>query len=263
MNVDNNKIRIAFIFSLTILVLGLVLYYLLVIQPIKQEISAKEEALATEEQILASLENSQRMDDDFEEHEVSTLLRHVPVHPWVDQWMLDIERLELVANTQMEEFIFAKDTQLIPSSISSEEESVETGTEENEQSPVETEAENEQNDVSIDISAEAEIPDVVEEEDINRITASLTGQAETYENIYDYIAEVERLERITDVYALYFDAPSEAEVLLEDEEVENTVTFNVFLSTYYAEDFIPEFGEFEQQRPFIAPEHKDTPLYER
>ncbi|MGJ9383071.1 hypothetical protein [Salipaludibacillus sp. CF4.18] len=267
MNVENKRIRFLAISLISLFAVGLLAYYLLVIQPLNEQISDQEDQLMTEEDILYSLENSQEETVEYEDHQITSLLKRVPVHPWIDHWMIDIERLEIVSDISIEEFVFSKDILLRPSFDNIEEESEEAEeriTDQNE--PAE--------ELDTDIE-DVEDPVVVEtdstQQDINGITASLTGHAETYENIYDYIAEIEKLERFTEVYSLYFQAPSEA-TLLEDEyelegeeeveEEDETIVFNVLVSTYYMEELLPEFGEFERQGPFSTPFNKETPFFQ-
>lgn len=256
-----------------LLLVSVLTYYFFILQPLKQDVAEKENELAFEEEILASIESSQETADSYEDHEIHELLRTVPVHPWVDHWMLDMEKAELISGAEIFRYTFSKDLLLSTVFTLPEEEVPEDGTEETEEVVVDEDVvvmDSPEDTVVLDeeINPTEDLEDSTiilgDNEEVNQVTASLSVQAETYEQLFQFLHELEQLDRLTEIYGLSFTAPSESDMLLDEEESESPelLTFEVNVSTYYIDDLVDTFGDYETARPFIQPELKETPIYQ-
>ncbi|WP_416151356.1 hypothetical protein ACM26V_10450 [Salipaludibacillus sp. HK11] len=271
MNVDFQKVQTTLIVVLVLLSIGLLAYFFFVIQPLKQDVSEKELELSSEEQVLTSIQNSQETVETYEEHEVHTLLRTLPVHPWLDHWMLDLEKAELISDTEVHSYMFSRG--VLQDGYFSELEEAEPETEGNDESLEDT---NEDENVSPDLEdnldltsgdvAEMEETSVVvvgEDEEVNQVMATLSIDADSYDQLFQFLYEIEQLDRFTEIDALSFASPSEEAFLMNQTEETNSeiLSFDVHVSTYYLDDLVEAFGEYEPGRPFVDPAMKDTPIY--
>jgi len=252
---------------LVLLLIGLLAYFFFVIQPLKHDVADKERELALEEEVLASIENLQEAIDTYEEHEVHALLRTVPVYPWIDHWMLDLEKAELISNTEINRYTFAKGMLVSTRFTTLEEDVVEGDSEEEvveeEENNVVVEVENEFDLESEVMSNDDNIVVLGDDEEVNQVTANMSVSAETYDELFQFLYEIENLERFTEIYALSFTAPSEAMILMDqEEETSSELLFDVNISTYYIDDLVETFGDYQPTRPFIEPEKKATPFYQ-
>jgi len=266
MNVELKKIQTTLIVVLALLLIGLLAYFFFVIQPLKHDVADKERELALEEEVLASIENSQEDVETYEDHEIHALLRTLPVYPWIDHWMLDLEKAELISNTEISRYTFAKGM-LASTRFTAQEDDVEGDSEEEvveeEENNVVVEVDDEFDLESEDTISDDNIVVLGDDEEVNQVTANMSVSAESYEELFQFLYEIENLDRFTEIYALSFAAPSEAMILLDqEEETSSELLFDVNVSTYYLEDLVDTFGDYKPSRPFIEPEIKSTPVYQ-
>lgn len=262
MNVELKKIQSALIVVLALILIGLLTYFFFVLQPLKQDVANKERELALEEEVLASIENSQGIVETYEDHEIQALLRTVPVHPWIDHWILDLEKAELVSDTEISRYSFSKGL-LQGDSFSNYDQELED-VESNEEEDVVVDLEDENDFASDETEDENNTVVLGEGEEVNQVTANLSVSADSYDQLFQFLYEIEQLDRFTEIYALSFQAPSEAMVLMDqgDDPSEELLSFDVNVSTYYVDELATTFGDYKPFRPFVEPENKDTPVYQ-
>lgn len=276
MNIEYSKIQKVLIIVTVLLLAGFIAYYFLILQPLKEEIADKEAERDFEEEILLSLQGSADAVQEYEEHEVQSMLRRLPVTPWLDHWILNLEKAELISNSHITRFEFSKEL-VSEDALRLPEDPENTGEPDADESNGEaeetafdeesagTEAEEESAAVpETEVNETEEMPStlVLGEEEINHITANLTLEADTYEELFEFLDEIEQLERYTEINALSFSTPSEVALLIDEDNSEPEIlTFNVNLSTYYLENLGHAFPDYEPSGNFEEPENKDTPVY--
>lgn len=273
MNIEYSKIQKVLMAVAILLLSGLAAYYFLILKPLSEEIADKEAERDFEEELLMSLQETAPQDREYEEHEIQAMLRQLPVSPWLDHWILDMEKAELISNSQITRFEFSKGL-LTEEAFRLPEDPEETGEMQDEENNEET-GEAAFNEESAETETEGE-PDPAQEsgdvsgrpgtdiniEEINHINADLTIEAGTYEELFEFLDEIEQLERYTEINTLSFTSPSEAVLLMDEENDEPEIlTFNVHLSTYYSEALEHAFSDYEPSASFEEPENKDTPVY--
>ncbi|WP_280769778.1 hypothetical protein [Salipaludibacillus daqingensis] len=267
MNVEFKKIQTAMIVFLSLLFIGLLSYIFFVLQPLQQDVSNTRSELALEEEILSSMQSTDEVAKIYEEHEIQSLLRKVPVQPWIDHWMLDLEKAELVSDTEINRYTFSKgflqSTSFAEEDLDDEREEISIDEEE---IVVENEDESEVEVIRDEGNDEGEFEErslvLADGEEVNQVTASLTVNADSYDQLFQFLYEIEQLDRFTEIYGLTFAAPAESSVIMQESEEEmEELTFDVNVSTYYIEDLLETFSDYEFSRPFVSPEKKDSPIF--
>ncbi|MBP3949649.1 hypothetical protein [Bacillus suaedae] len=238
------RLLIAFI-TLLLIAIPFFLYYTYV-KPLKLELDRSTQQLETEEQLLASVESElAKRETQITTLNSTGLQKQVPVAPLLDQFLLDLERSEILSESLILNYQF---------SMSSFEglESDEAATLEEE---MDTRMEEQQTDVTdSDAVNEGEVPTP---EGIEKITSQMTVVSPSYDEMMVFLKEIEKLQRITTVNQLTFSGNQEVRLL--DQTVDD-LQYTIEVSTYY----LPGLSELQEDLPthdHEDPSNKSNPLY--
>jgi type IV pilus assembly protein PilO len=249
-NLQLSKKHLLIIF-LSILLLGGAIagaYYLLIL-PVHEQLDRKETELKLASQELTIIEN--KLADTNEKTILSTmeLQKQVPVKRMLDQLLLDLEKAEVISDTNIIELKLdgTEDDEEIDLVA---EAAKEDGGAETEESPDNQEASGE---------TASEVNSPVEEvlpNGIRKISMTLSGEAATYFEMEKFIKSLESLKRIVKVEVLNFTGLPE--IYSVDQDSEN-VEFEVSLAAYY----YPNLEELQKELPPLdvpAVSNKQNPL---
>ena len=259
MNLRLNNKRTLIASVCVILILALLAgEYFLFLKPLKSEIKTFKTQLETEEKLYDVM--GQRLADSTNEvvEQTSTLQKKLPVLPFLEQFLLDLEKAEVISNSLITNMTFS-DADLNLEEIDQEEltsEDLLNGQEninyeingkevfsEDEANTGETQTENQQ-----------ETPAIPE--GMKRITVNLSVKSDNYFDMLTFLKVVENLERITKIDSLSFSGGEEVKSV--DAKVEG-LTYSLVLSTFY----YPKLEELKNQLPAFEtppPSNKDNPL---
>jgi type IV pilus assembly protein PilO len=219
-------------------------FYFLHLTPVQEKINKLQNSLKKEENALAVLEQKKPKTENILV-QTTNLQMKLPVKPLVDQFLLQLEEIEVESGSLITSISFGEATDTknaggqqdttVPQSVqdiaASETQNTEAGT---------------------DPTTEALPPGV------EKLTANMVVEARTYFELEAFIKAIEELPRITKVDKLEFTGNGEVSIVQESSD---KLTYNVTVSTYY----YPELAELKKQLPkydLPQPAEKINPLYQ-
>lgn len=241
------------IFIMIIIVALLLGGYFYFLNPLKTEIKMLKDQLSTEEKLYDTLAQ-QVGDTKTSVMENSRYLqKRLPVESFLEQFILDLEKAEVVSNSLIEDMSF-QDNEITENDVVFE--NNEGQADEQEQTSTEAEQEEAANENKSAENGEqaAAVPSIPE--GMKRVTVNLTVTSENYFDMLRFLETIESLERITKIDSLSFDGGKE--ILSVDDEIEE-LTYTVVLSTFY----YPALEELKDELPVFdtpQPAKKDNPL---
>ncbi|WP_270179454.1 hypothetical protein [Alkalihalobacillus sp. CinArs1] len=234
---DNRTRNLLTLVGLLILVLGVTMFYFYSVAPKKQEVNRLERQVEQNEELIELLQAKEEQKVDA--FDTTLLQRKVPVKPLVDQFILDLNRAELVSKSSIHQLDFVDDVLNTEEfSEEDEEEAAEESTEEN------------------DIPEE---PAVALPEGIQAVDVSMEMTSDNYPSLRKFLLSIEELPRMALISGLTFSGRSESILPADEENLDVAYIANV--ATFY----IPTLTDLAEQTPSIdypEPSDKDNPLYE-
>jgi type IV pilus assembly protein PilO len=223
-------------------------YYLLIL-PVHEQLDRKETELKVASQELTIIEN--KLADTNEKTILSTmeLQKQVPVKRMLDLLLLDLEKAEVISDTNIIELKLdgtEDDEEIDLVAEAAKEENTEQ-----EEASSNDEADAVDNTGAVDPSVEEVLPN-----GIRKISMTLSGEAATYFEMEKFIESLESLKRIVKVEVLNFNGLPE--IYSVDQDSEN-VEFEVSLAAYY----YPNLEELQKELPPLdvpAVSNKQNPL---
>lgn len=212
---------------LLVLLLFIVVLYFLLLRPLVAEVSSKENAAETKQEELKELTQTiAKIKDEADKIDVEQLLleKRIPVERQLDEYILTLQQMEAVTNSQIESIQFMYD-----SSIADLEE------EEEEKTETTNEEVSDENEEVIEEDIEAiEERQIVREkpEGLEVLIVRVEATSPDYNSFIQLLEEIEELERISIITNLKYDAASEKDQF-EDEVDEDAISFNIELTTFY------------------------------
>lgn len=250
---------------------GLALCYYLYLVPAQEQMTALETRLEKIKQTLTQVETTSNQKDSISAPALAKLAETIPVKPYADQLIKDLDRLQQISQVEIEEASFAEQEQLSAKDLADQLVYTETETDESgsnaestdltkeymagrEQPPTgKSGVINEERQVRKEIITKY-LPDV--QFNSIEITLNMTG---SYEEIYRFVTEAQRLSRYLRVDELDFKSTHKQEFSIPDDA---DLTAHVRLTSYFA----PQFAKVVADHPEVqvaGPSGKWNPmLYE-
>lgn len=202
--------------------------YFSIIQPKLAMRTNAEIQLENEQKMLELLQKNQHAKEERIIEQTTQMQKKLPVEPLVDQFLLDFQRVEALS-----------DTYILYMDIDQNREPV----------PLDQEA--------IEDVVKGVEEDQVSIEGLKKITVYLSILAKTYEDLSQFLIEMDRLSRIISIDSISFRGTNEQ--IMIDNYLES-LEFFVTVSTYY----FPELTELKGELPKVVhpkPSEKENPLY--
>lgn len=233
--------------------------YFVFLQPLKNEVKSVKTQLETEEKLYDVM--AQRFTDSSNKvvEQTSALQRMLPVQPFLEQFILDLEKAEVISNSLITTMSFSDADLSVDGTVQenlSAEEQVNADADVNYEvngkkvSSGDKAAEQGRNQAETQTAAPA-IP-----EGMKRITVNLSVKSSNYFDMLTFLKTIENLERITKIDSLSFSGGEEVKSV--DAKLEG-LTYSVVLSTFY----YPKLEELKDQLPAFEtppPSNKENPL---
>ncbi|WP_195572212.1 hypothetical protein [Paenibacillus sp. 1001270B_150601_E10] len=237
-----------------VIVLGLSLYYMYGIQPIKKSITAKKEELKTNQKILETLQVQTHTNQQSEEDLVE-LQKKIPVEAFTDLLIMELRIREQDTSSVITNYSFATTptttTELYQVIGDPEAEAAQGGSApassapaantEQEQAAGESQAEPSAGGDGSQPSQAAALPAL----EVIKLGVNLEVEAPSYVKFNSFLKSIEAMERIIKVDSISFD----------DTKNKYSLSFTTF--------FVPAFQGIEEQLPpgiFPAPSGKKVPI---
>ncbi|MEH7249908.1 hypothetical protein V7114_24385 [Neobacillus niacini] len=244
--------KIILLAGFLLIVLVIVYGQFIKLTPLKSDVSTKEQSLNTEQKLL-ELVTQKKVDGTTKVVEgTRDLQKKVPVKPSLEQFILDLEKAEIVSNSIISSMSFTKDADVTLAT--------------------ETPAENATGDQAGTTGQGTETPPVQSGEaaaaangqptaepvstGLKKLTVSLNVESPTYEDFERFVETLENLDRIVVVESISYYGSEEITTL--DQGLEK-LSFLITVSAYYLptlEDLVAELPKIDAP----APANKKNPL---
>ncbi|HHY72844.1 MAG TPA: hypothetical protein GX497_06395 [Bacillus bacterium] len=244
MNLQLSKKNLAFIFTIILAVVLPLGSYFYLVNPLKSEIKTLKEQLSTEEKLYDTLAERVGSTKTSVIGNSRNLQKKLPVESFMEQFVLDLEKAEVVSNSLIEDMTFQNQDV-------SEKDVIVDNSGENNEASTETSAATDSQDTG---QQSTDVPGIPE--GIKRVTVNLTVTSKDYFDLLTFLEAIENLERVTKIDSLTFNGGKE--ILSTDQEIEE-LTYKVVISTFY----YPALKELKDELPVFdtpPPSNKDNPL---
>lgn len=241
MNLKLPKGKWAVIGTVFIIILLFIGIYFFVLYPKIGLIERKESELNTQQKILSALQSNMVSSNENTFESTSSLQKLVPVKPLEQQFLLDIEKAEVVSGSFVSQMGFseAELTEETPQL----EVDVEGRAEVEEKESVENETE--------------EQPDVPTlPAGVKKMTVTMTVESPSYFELETFLKTLEDSQRITVVESVDFTANDE---IIETEQIDKPLSYQVTVSAFY----MPTLTDLMDQLPKMEspePANKKNPF---
>ncbi|MDR4889111.1 hypothetical protein RGU12_16490 [Fredinandcohnia sp. QZ13] len=242
--------------QITYLVLAIVfivgvfyLTYLLLVKPVKLNISQLENSLETEQRLLDVISN--KRPNEVPVISSTEIQKRIPVIPLVEQIVMDVQRAETLSESRVLRMSYSE------SEFTLIDETQPEGQQEAANPDNSTETKQETNDNGTDKQTEEREtidPELID--GLNQITVTLHVQSPNFEELEKFLSALEHQTRITSVNSLRFTGTPE---LVSVDQVVEQLVYDVTISTFY----MPKYTELAKEAPKLTvppPSNKKNPL---
>lgn len=248
---QDNK-RILYIFFALFLIVALVVYFLLV-HPLRDDVDRKESSIASKEREIELLEEQiVKLEKESAETNVEELLliKNIPEKRMLDDYILDLEKLQFKTNSEIYKVSFTYDSAINNHEVEDEDEEEDSNASENEENNEEdkqdtnnnneeqTETSNDEegkkeDEVDDELEPIKELPFVAEKpEELEVLALTVTALVESYDDLIDLVKTIENMERISIVTNFTFSNASEEKEFFE-ENYKGYIPFEMTVLTFY------------------------------
>ncbi|MBM7701360.1 hypothetical protein [Metabacillus iocasae] len=232
----SKKQWLIFLLVLLIVVGSVTVGYLQLMRPIQQEVSLIKDELKTEQQIVKALKANAPTQNDMLLKSSIELQKRLPVKPFTEQFMLELEKAEVVSDSLILSISFAADAELV--------------------------VEKEENEVNLEEDATEEQPKLETTSELmpvgfQKITATLSVESKRYDDFLLFLKTIEQSSRISQIEGISFNGPQEATRLADVDKP--TLQYELIVSTFY----YPTLDKLQDQIPTIetpSPAGKEDPF---
>ncbi|MEH6989120.1 pilus assembly protein PilO [Cytobacillus firmus] len=233
MNREISKKQLVFALLALILIGGIAFggYYLF-IKPVNEKMDRKQSELQVASQQLTIIENNLQQMNDQKVMSTIELQKQVPVKRLLDQLLLDIEKSEIISDTNIIEMKINgtesdEEIDLSREGSQPQEENLDTGLNTNEYNEIS----------GADPLTEEKLPN-----GIRKVSIVLNGQADTYFKMESFIKNLLDLKRIVKVESLKYTGFDEIVSVMQEDQM---VDFELAIAAYY----YPELEDLQKDLP--------------
>lgn len=239
------------------LLLVLVIAYgqFLKLTPLKSDVSMKEQSLNTEQKLLEAVTQKKVDETTKVVKDTRELQKKVPVKPLLEQFILDLEKAEIVSNSVISSMSFTKDADvMLATETPAENAAVNQASAPGQETATPPAQTGEAGQEAAAVNGQPAVPPV--SNGLKKLTVSLSVESPTYEDLEKFIETLESLERVVVVESISYTGGKEITSLeLEPEKLQYSIT----VSAYY----LPTLDDLIAELPRIdapAPANKKNPL---
>jgi len=250
MNLQVSKKMMVLILIIIVTIGLLVGSYFYFLYPLKTEVKTLKDQLSTEEKLYDTLAQQVGKEKTTVLENSRYLQKRLPVESFLEQFMLDLERAEVVSNSLIEDMTF-QDSEVTENDIIIEnpkDQGQNSGDGQNQEEEANQKDTNEQGQEATESPS---LPN-----GIKRVTVNMTVTSKDYYDLQKFLDTIENFERVTKIDSLTLQGGKE--ILSLDDEIKE-LTYTVVLSTFY----YPKLEELKNELPVFdvpPPSNKDNPL---
>lgn len=242
MQMDVSWKRVVVIFVSLLLPTSLIMggYYLF-IKPLQSQIEQVHQEIKTEEKLASIIQQKGDQKAAVLLQNTAHLQQKVPVAPLVDQFLLDLEKAEVLSDSLILSYGISDGDETFKSEENSTTNEIQNPLNETKEQPSDSAQPNEA----------SPLP-----QGIKRLTVNLSVTSPNYTQMEQFLTRMEKLKRVTNIESLSFTGNPEV-MVLSDQKPE--MNYTVQVSTFYA----PQLKELIKDLPHIEypePSHRTNPL---
>ncbi|MGE7779520.1 hypothetical protein ACQKL0_06130 [Peribacillus sp. NPDC097264] len=251
--------------TLFVFALVFILLYFYLLNPVKKELASKTSELKNEEQILEMVQMKVGTGTGVDFESTTELQKRLPVQPLTDQFVLNLEKAEVVSNSFIVDMAFADGETPVepePTEATGAEEPAATdeaseSTDTNDQDP---EVEGEATD-SKETTTEAQDQIVTEApgtlpNSLKKLSATMNVKSSSYDEMLEFIQSIQATNRIFTIDSLTFEGAKEVR---SRDQIQEPLEYGLTVSAYY----YPSLTDLQDQTPIVAtpkPSEKKNPF---
>jgi type IV pilus assembly protein PilO len=240
--------------SALLVVLLIVLAQFKFLSPLKSDLEIKQQSLASEQKLLEIAGQKKVVDTKKTVEDTRELQKEVPVKPLQEQLILDLEKAEILSNSQIKSMGFSKDVEVNTSADQANTQNANgqqtTATNQNTANQTTT---NQSTATQNSATQQTAIASTIA---LKKLTVSLSVESPNYEDLEKFIETLESLKRIVVVESINYSGGQEITTLAQENP---PLSFSLTISAFY----MPSLADLQAQLPKIdtpAPANKDNPL---
>lgn len=251
MNQELNARTVILILLAVLAIAANVYIYFWLVRPANDSLENVKMQAETERKIVDELEQRLHSATSGPIFTSTDLQRSVPVKPLVDQFILDLERAEIVADSIILNYKFTSGSfEGMGITQASTEGGEEEGTAED------------NNGVEEELTAGDDAAETEENlpAGIERVMVELEVYSPTYNEMLKFLSEIEKQKRVKKIDASKFNGNEEVTIIEGDDEEVEGLFYNVTISAFY----LPELQYLIDELPkmnYPRPANKKSPLY--
>ncbi|MGM9955537.1 MAG: hypothetical protein ACI35J_06700 [Peribacillus sp.] len=253
--------------SFLILILLFIFLYFYLLDPVKKELVAKTSELKNEEQILSMVQMKVETGAGIDFESTTELQKRLPVQPLTDQFVLNMEKAEVVSNSFIIDMEFtdgetSEETVLDEATEEATSTDDASGSSENRAQDSET-TENENSSGTANATATTpKVENNVQEapgtlpNSLKKISAKINVRSSSYEEMLEFIRTIQSTNRIVTIDSLTFKGAEE--ITKRDQNLE-PLKYELIVTAYY----YPSLTDLQDQTPIVAtpkPSEKKNPF---
>ena len=200
------------------------LYYFL-LYPLQNKIALKETELANEERLLTTINLKKAETKTISFESTTELQKKLPVKPLTDQFVRDLEKAEVVSNSEIVSMTFSESDVTVPETKAVKTTDTTTSTTESSQAGE---------------KAAAAAPYT----DLKKVVATLSVKSPSYKELTAFLDSILSMRRISNVDSLTF--TGNEEIILLDQEM-GELEYQLVVSVFY----YPALTDLQDQIPVI------------
>lgn len=245
-----------------LLILTFTLVYFFVLGAVKDDLAAVKQQLDTETKLLLAIQERVKKDQEALARGTLLLQEQIPTKPLMDQYILELEKAEVISDSQILSMSFAESA--LPTleqetnsnqaaaapngatnqdSTSGEPAPAAEGT--NAQVPAQNAAANQQQG-KLDL--------------LKRVTIALNVKASSYEEMTEFVRRVENMDRISTIDSLSFTGNDEGKAEPTSVDDKDQLNFTLTVSTFYLFGLEALHGDVPWTE-YPSPSNKQNPLF--
>lgn len=252
--------------TLFVFALIFILLYFYLLDPVKKELASKRAELKNEEQILEMVQTKAGTGTSVDFESTTELQKRLPVQPLTDQFVLNLEKAEVVSNSFIVDMAFADgETPVEPEPTEASGSEEPASTDEGSQSPETTDqaSEDEGKDTtdSKETTMEAQDQTVTEApgtlpNSLKKLSATMNVRSSSYDEMLEFIQSIQATNRIFTIDSLTFEG---AEEVMSRDQSQEPLEYGLTVSAYY----YPSLTDLQEQTPTVVtpkPSEKKNPF---
>ncbi|MFJ7744228.1 hypothetical protein [Peribacillus sp. NPDC097295] len=251
--------------TLFVFALIFILLYFYLLDPVKKELASKRSELKNEERILEMVQTKAGTGTSVDFESTTELQKRLPVQPLTDQFVLNLEKAEVVSNSFIVDMAFADgETPVEPEPTEASESEEPASTDEGSQRPETTDQASEDEGEATDskeTTTEAQDQTVTEApgtlpNSLKKLSATMNVRSSSYDEMLEFIRSIQATNRIFTIDSLTFEG---AEEVRSRDQSQEPLEYGLTVSAYY----YPSLTDLQEQTPTVVtpkPSEKKNPF---